>query len=238
MPPNTTLDQVKGQIIPYLENIKLGAVFQQEIAKIETHGTFVTIIPAPQAPEITLDIKDYPTKGNAKANINVIEISDYLCGHCQKAHPVVSNLFNKYKDKISLTQINFSLHPNGLSGTYARGAYCALEQNSDYFWKYHDETFKKTTVPHDHSAPGHEHDDNDGTSPQSLEKVVSVAKTAGLNIDKFNKCLSSKESFNNVEKTNQQLKAQGINSTPVFIVNNLKLASGVKELEEVIKESL
>ena len=73
-------------------------------------------------------------------------------------------------------------------------------------------------------------------TPESLDKVTAVAVKAGLDIEKFKQCLVSPEAFASVENTNKMVMQQGVNSTPVFIVNNAKLARGVRELEEVLKK--
>ena len=238
MPPDADFEKMKAQIIQYMDRQKIGQVFQTKMADLESKGLFTSFIAAPLAPELKLNTKDFPVTGDLNAKVKIVEISDYLCGHCQSAHPKVKNILEQYKGKISFTQINFSLRPSGLSGTYARGAYCAQSKGADYFWKYHHAAFEKASVPHDHSAKGHAHNDQDGNSKESIEKVTSVAKTIGLDAKEFEKCINGETSKNYVQKTNKYISESGINSTPVFIVNNKKLAQGVFELEQAIKKAL
>ena len=237
MPRGSTYEQMKSQIMRFLVTRNTRNTFDEELTKMEKKGVFVSMVSAPEAQKVIFDLNSFPTKGKKNSKVNVVEISDYLCGHCQSAHPKVMELYKKYKDQISFTQINFSLRPTGLSGTYARGAYCALEQGPDNFWKFHDAAFKKTTVPHKHEK-GDKHTSNDGNSTESISKVKDVAKSVGLDSSEFPKCLSSEKAKEYVQRNNSIISKKGINGTPVFIINNKKLARGIHELEEAIKNSL
>ena len=238
MPPNSNFGKMKGQIIQYLNGQKSMDASKIKMAELESKGLFTYLVKAPVAPKINIEISNFPTMGNKNSKINIIEISDYLCGHCQHAHTAVKKILEKYKDKISFTQINFSLRPTGLSGTYVRGAYCASIKSDESFWKFHHAAFEKTSVPHDHSSKGHTHNDDDGNSKDSLKKVISVAKTIGLNVKEFEKCLTGNASKSYVQKTNRYLSGNGINSTPVFIINNRNIEQGINGLEKAIKSEL
>lgn len=237
MPPHSQFSIMKTQIIQYLNNQNTGKAFKTKMTELEKNGLFTYLIKAPIAPTLNIETTNFPTLGNKESKVKVIEISDYLCGHCQHAHSAVKKIIQKYKNKISFTQINFSLRPAGLSGTYVRGAYCAEKKSNDFFWKFHHAAFEKTSVPHDHSAPGHAHNDQDGSSKDSLDKVISVAKKIGLNLKEFKKCLTGNASKSYVEKTNNYISSKGINSTPTFIINNKKI-QGVNALDEAISKML
>ncbi len=237
MPHNVSFDKMKGQLQQYLKNQKVSVVFREKLAEMEGSGQFKSLVVPPQALKVVLDTTGFPVTGNKDAKIKIIEISDYLCGHCQNAHPMVQKILKQYKDKISFTQMNFALRPDGLSGTYVRGGYCAQKQGIAKFWTYHDQTFKTTAVPHEHKK-GDVHTDNDGNSKGSLDKVTDVAKKVGLNIKEFSKCLQSSETINYIRMSNKMMSDKGISGTPVFIINNKKLARGVIELEKAIDNLL
>lgn len=228
---------VKAQLLRYLEGQRISIAFKEKFAELEASGSYTNMIPAPVAPKVSFNLDGLPMMGDKSAKVQVVEVSDYLCGHCQKAHPQVKKILEKYKGKIGFTQVNFSLRPSGLSGTYIRGAYCAQQKGNDTFWKYHNAAFDKASEPHDHSVPGHSHGE-DGSSKESLDKVISVAKKAGLNVEEFKKCLNSDAAKSNLAKVNNMVVNNGINGTPVFVVNNKKLAKGVFELEKAIEAAL
>lgn len=237
MPPGVSFEQIKPQIVAYMKNQAIAKATHEQVSEMEKKGIFYALLVPPKPLEIRLDLTDHPTKGNKKAKIEIVEVSDYQCGHCQKAHPVVHQLLKKYEGKVSFTQINWALSPQGISGTYVRGAFCANRQGVKHFWAYHDETFKRTSVPHDYSAGGG-HDQANGNDPESVAKVVAIAKQVGLDAQKFQACLSSADAYSYVAKTATAMQKNGINQTPVFIVNQQKLARGVEDLEEAIKQAL
>jgi len=235
MPKGVKFETMKDQIAGFIKSQKIGGVFQEEIKKMEASGAYLSLIAGPVAPEMELNLAGHPNLGNKSASIQVVEVSDYTCGHCQHAHPEVKKILKKFEGKINFTQLNFALRPDGLSGKYVMGAYCAQKQGMDKFWEYHHLAFEETSKPHDHNAPGHNHE----TKPEEDKKtVVSVATSAKLNVSDFTKCIDSKEATDFVMNTVKELSEQGISGTPVFLVNNKKLMGGVEELEKAINELL
>tara|TARA_Y100000768_G_C23988861_1_gene690723 strand:- start:2170 stop:3273 length:1104 start_codon:yes stop_codon:yes gene_type:complete len=231
LPKEVTFESMKSQISGYLKSQKVAEIFQEEVKKMEADGAYQSLIAGPVAPKMEISTDGFPTTGNKDSKIKVIEIADYTCGHCQHAHPEVKEILKKYKDKISFTQINYSLRPNGQSGMYVKGGFCAHKQGEEKFWSYHDKAFAKNSEPHDHSAPGHSHGPN-------ADEVVAVAQSAGLKAEEFKKCLQSPEAQEFMMNTNATLSAQGITGTPAFIINNQKVEGGVQTLEAEIKKLL
>jgi len=228
MPPTATYKQMKDQIAKYLKGNKLKDAFTVQMSNLEQQGVFTNLISAPEAIKLTIDTKKFPSQGDKNSKIQIIEISDYKCGHCQKAHPMVHNILKQYGNKINFTQINYSLNPTGDSGTFVRGGFCANLQGEKLFWKYHNQAFTSNSVPHKH-VEGHAHSDG-------IKETIAVAKLAGLNLTSFKKCLSSKDASDFVTKTNQMLASKGINSTPVFILQSKKLPQGIYQLESELKK--
>lgn len=236
MPPNITLDQVKDQIVQYLNNQNFMKIYAEKMAQFEKSGKFHPMLVAPRSPEFKLDTTSFPKVGESSSKVKVIAISDYLCGHCQASFPTVKKVTESMKDKIEFVQVNFALRPQGLSGAYARGGYCAQKQN--LFWKYHDETFKVTSVPHDHSAHAHDPAENDGKSPEAIAKVLGAAKISGVELKSFETCLMSKEAFDWVDSVSKMMNENGVSGTPTYIVNGKRVMKGSAELEDAIKKEL
>lgn len=236
LPPGVDFEKMKPQIMQYLDGQQIGMQFKNIVDELEKSGDLKFLIAAPLAPELKIDTAGFPTTGNKSASVKVIEVSDYMCGHCQHAHPMVKEILKKFSDKISFTQVNFSLNEAGMSGTYVRGAVCALKSGEEVFWKYHHKAFELASAPHDHSQSHAAH--NDGNSQEALDAVGKVAKEIGLEAGAFQNCLKGEESRQSVASTNDMLNALGINSTPTFIVNNKRVETGVQGLEKAINEAL
>lgn len=236
MPKGSTFEQMKGQLAGYLKSQKAAGVFQQEVANLEKEGIYQSLIAGPVAPEMSLNLEGHPYQGVKNSKIQVVEVSDYTCGHCQRAHPEVKKMLEKYKGKINFTQMNFALRPSGLSGAYVRAAYCAQEQGMKQFWDFHHHAFEETSKPHDHNDPAHSHGPK---SPQEQKETVSkVAKEVKLDIKKFETCFDAQKAKDYMMNTQKHLSEQGISGTPAFIVNNKKVMGGIAEVEKAIEELL
>jgi protein-disulfide isomerase len=234
LPPGTKLEApLKAQISNYLKGQKMGGLFRKEVQKMEKSGDFRSLVAGPEAPEMKFDLEAYPSKGDKNSKVSVVEVSDYTCGHCQRAHGKVQKFMKDYSDKVKFTQINFALRPNGLSGLYIQGAYCAQKQ--DKFWTYHDNAFEKASEPHDHAGHHHGHSHS---ADENKGKVMEVAKKSKLDMKKFETCLNSDEAKSYVTTTSSKLSEKGVTGTPMFLVNGKKVATGIEGLEEEVEKLL
>lgn len=236
MPKGVTFEQMKPQLIGFTKNQKAAEVFQKEVAKLEQEGIYLSLIAGPVPPKMSLNLEGHPYQGVKDSKIQVVEVSDYTCGHCQRAHPELKNLLKKYQGKINFTQMNFALRPDDLSGSYVMAAFCAQKQGMKQFWDFHNRAFEETSKPHDHDAPGHSHGPK--SEEEKLEEVSKVAKAVKLDMKMFSECLSGNEAKDYMNNTQKHLSEQGISGTPAFIVNNKKVMGGIAELEKAINELL
>lgn len=88
----------------------------------------------------TIDIGNSPVRGNAKAQVVIVEFSDFQCPFCKQANPIVQQVMKEYGDKVKLIYKHLpltSIHPNAQIG--AEAAECANEQKK--FWQFHDVLF-------------------------------------------------------------------------------------------------
>jgi protein-disulfide isomerase len=210
LPPNTAFEQIKPRLVQFLTNQKMAGVFQKKWEELESNNVIKLLAAKPVAPIVSLPIEKYPQLGNADAKHTLVEVSDYLCPHCQSMHPEVKKLVASLGDKIKLVQINLSLRPDQLSGSLAEGAYCAQEQGSETFWKYHNTAFEGKW-----GAMG---------EPANADKATEIAVKAGLDKDKFSACLASGKGKKFVEETSEVASSIGVNSTPTFFLDNRRIS--------------
>ncbi|MBI2520035.1 MAG: thioredoxin domain-containing protein, partial [Bdellovibrio sp.] len=222
IPPQVTYEQVRPQIENFLRSQRVATLANTELKRLESSGRYKLLLNAPVPPVASIDIAPYPSLGPKDAKYTLVEASDYMCGHCQQVHPEVKQVLEKYKDKIKFVQINYSLNPAGMSGTWIRGAYCAAQENQEKFWKYHHAAFEKqSSEVHDHSAHAHGEPADDPAT--NLKKANDIAKSVGLDTKKFASCIDSEAAKAFVVKTNQMLSNNGVGGTPTFFFNNVKL---------------
>ncbi|MEK6625180.1 MAG: thioredoxin domain-containing protein [Bdellovibrionota bacterium] len=237
IPPQVTYDQVRPQIENFLRSQKLATMAATQIRQLESSGRFKLLLSAPVPPVASLETNSYPSLGPKDAKYTLVEASDYMCGHCQQVHPEVKQVLEKFKDKIKFIQINYSLNPAGMSGTWIRGAYCVAQEDQEKFWKYHHAAFaKQSSEIHDHSA--HQHGEPPEDPAANLKKARDVAQTVGIDLKKFDKCIDSEAAKEYVTKTNQMLSGNGVSGTPTFFLNNVKVQMTQLGLTKTIESAM
>lgn len=212
LPPDAKLDSFKDRISMFLKQQKKGETFQKKWEEFTGNGTIKLLIREPSAPLVAIPTENFPTKGNKSAKNVVVEISDYLCPHCQKMQPSVEAAVESLGDKVKFVQINFSLRPDKLSGTIVEGAFCASQQGEEQFWKFHKVAFE-----------GKWGAMNDDPNPSV---AAEIAKKAGLDAAKHEECMKSPAAKTFVKNTSATVSSLGVTGTPVFFLNNRRLDLG------------
>lgn len=231
LPPGTTYEQVKPQLEQFMTSQKVGEEARKKIADLESSGKFKLLLTQPVSPQVNLDLTGFATKGNDTAAVTLVEISDYLCPHCRSVKPEVDSVVQELGSQVKFVQVNFALRPAGLSGALARGGFCALQQSNESFWKYHDKAFEvsldaATAVSPDEAKEFNNH-------------AVTAAKDAGLDVAKFETCLTSDEAKTYVNSTNEKMSAVGVTGTPTFFVNDRKVSvHGPGSLKNAVQQAL
>ncbi|MDB5266408.1 MAG: oxidoreductase [Parcubacteria group bacterium] len=116
--------------------------------------------------------------GNPAAKVLIVEYSDYECPFCKSFHTTVHQILDTYgKDNVALVYRHFPIAQlHSKAPKEAEAAECVAEQGGNTaFWKFTDEIFQKTGS-------------NDTLDPLELPKI---AADAGVDVQKFNTCLSS-----------------------------------------------
>lgn len=159
-------------------------------------------------PDITLKEIDKTDNilGDVNASIKIVEFSDTECPFCKRFHTTMHSIMDTYgKDgKIAWVYRHFpldSLHQKARKE--AEAAECANELGGNTaFWNVLDAIYTNTTS-------------NDGLD---LAKLPEFAKTAGLDVTKFNECLSSGKMAKQVESESQDGLKAGVRGTPHSII--------------------
>lgn len=126
-------------------------------------------------------VRDYNVKvGRSDSNVKVVYFFDLQCPGCQKNDPIITEVREKYKDKIEFVYRNYPLSIHTFAKPAARGAQAAALQGTDKYFKYKDEVFAIQTE----------------ISSDNIEKA---AKNAGVDLEKWKKDSSSTEIIRQVE---------------------------------------
>jgi protein-disulfide isomerase len=161
------------------------------------------------------------TWGPADAPVIIEAYSDFQCPYCgQFALGASQQLIDKYGDT---GQIRFEFNHYAFLGPEsiraAEAAECANEQGA--FWDYHDTLFLN------------QNGENQGTFSNAT--LQSFAARLGLDEESFNTCLDSRKYQETVKAGFTEGVAQGIESTPSFMING-KLVLGALPFAEFERE--
>jgi protein-disulfide isomerase len=166
-----------------------------------------------------------PEMGDPTAPVTIYEYADFQCPACgifaRQYKPRIEEDYIK-TGKARLVFKNFAFL--GQESLWAaEAAYCAAEQGG--FWAYHDKLF------------ANQRGENRGAF--SKPNLVRFARELGLKTEDFQLCLDSGRYRQKVQDERREGEAQGVNSTPSFIVNG-QLVRGVDYLglRELIERSL
>ncbi len=154
---------------------------------------------------VTTSIDDDPYLGDkATAKVAIVEFSDYQCPYCQRhAQNTLPSIVENYVDtgKIIYVYRDFPISSHGqITFDSAEASECVYEvAGIDTFAKYHEEIFLI----------------EDG------DELSSIAKELGVNMSKYNSCMSSGKYTDEYEKDLEDGQNAGISGTPGFVVGVL-----------------
>lgn len=145
-------------------------------------------------------------RGNPNAKITIVEYSDTECPFCKQFHQTMKQIIAEYGDsgKVAWVYRNFpldQLHPKARKESEALE--CANEVGgNDKFWEYTDRLYEVTPS-------------NNRLEESELPKI---AQYVGLDVQKFNSCLSSGKYAQHVEDDVKNATETGGNGTPWSIL--------------------
>lgn len=167
-----------------------------------------TAAAAPKPPE---NVQRYPVSvdddyiyGPAEAPITLIEFSDFQCPYCQKWYTeVFAALLKNYPGQIRFVYRDFpllSIHPQSLPA--AQAANCAGEQGK--YYEYHNLLFGGGLT----------------LGPNTYDQY---ATKLALDMTKFDDCVSTERTREEIMADLQWATELGVQSTPTFFINGIPL---------------
>jgi len=227
------LPQVKVEVanpvaapLPGFKEVKVRASMGQQFLE-ETYyvsddgqriveGKVYDVAKSPFAFELSkLNTAFQPAMGPPGAPVEVVVFSDFQCHYCrEEAKTLRENLPKAFPKEVRLTFKDLpleALHPWAKAASNA--GRCVFRQNALAFWDFHDWIFDKQT---------------DIKLESVKTQILDWAKTRpGLNQEQLAACVDNGGGMREVEKSINDAKALGLNSTPTLYVNGRKLAGSV-----------
>jgi len=226
-PEGTSFEQLRPDIDRYLKNQKLSDQIRNKSEELKNSQRFRILVAMPVAPKVNIDITPFVAKGPSSAANTLVEVADYLCPHCQAAAIEMDQIVKDLGNKVRFVPVPYSLRNETLSGSLARGAYCAKQQGDEAFWKYHEAAFRVARTK------GWKISDPDAKDP-----VLEVAKEAQIDAAKIETCIPTPEAAAFVTSTSNAMQKIGVTGTPSFFLNGQRIQVSGKPLREAITSQL
>ncbi|MBI4445590.1 MAG: thioredoxin domain-containing protein [Acidobacteria bacterium] len=150
-------------------------------------------------PGTTMDLSGQPIQGNPQSRTVLVEFSDFECPYCTRH---ATSVFGELRERLvvpgkvryAFVNTPLPIHPN--AKLLAGAGICAAKQDS--FWEVHDIFFGKKT--------------------KTKTEIMLVAEDLGLELEKFDECLSDPETTGQIDRNLEETKRLGINGTPGFVI--------------------
>ena len=215
MPPGSTVESMREQIIGFLQKDKGREVAMKLFDELKAKAHYQMLL---EEPRVQVEAKG-PMRGPTDAKVTIVEFSDFECPFCSKAEESVNQVMEKYAGKVKLVFRHYplSFHPHAPKA--AEAAACANDQGK--FWEMHKQLFANQKA-------------------LSVDELKQHAVAVGLDKAKFDECLDTGKNKALVEADTKAGSDVGVTGTPAFFING-KLISGAQpasEFEKIIDAEL
>jgi protein-disulfide isomerase len=173
-----------------------------------------------------LSLTDQPSFGPADAPVTIVEFGDFECPDCKAEAPILRHdLAERFGAKVRVYFKNFpleSVHP------WARAAAitgrCVYQQGQPAFWKFYDWTYENQEQI---------------TADNLNSKVLDWAGQNGVDTVKLGKCVDTKATEPEVNRSIAEGHALGVSGTPTLFINGRKIGGLMwPDLQLVINKEL
>ncbi len=214
-----TTRKVGARVVFWIIILALIGFFVYAIGKLATSGSNIT---QPQT-DIAITESDH-VLGDIGARVHIIEYADFQCPGCAAFHPIVKQITEAYGDKIAYAYRHYPLPQHPHADIMAYAAEAAGKQGK--FWEMSDLIY---------------------ANQKSWSPLISVNKTIseyatrlGLDAAKFESDMDTQEVKDIIESGYVSGTRYGVNSTPTFFLNGVKIAlpRSLEEFRTVIDTAL
>jgi protein-disulfide isomerase len=206
-------EELRERVRAQLQRQKAALQRQAFVDSLRASASVVVRLARPPVWRAPVSLEGARAHGPAAAPVTLVEFSDYHCPFCKRVEDTIAQVLSHYGDKVKLVFKDFpidELHPQARKAHEA--ARCAGEQGK--FWEYHKRLFE---------GPA-----------QIGEDLKTTARSAGLDMAPFEKCVASGKSQSAVQKEIDEGHKLGVTGTPGFFING-RFLSGAQPLEAFVR---
>jgi protein-disulfide isomerase len=166
-----------------------------------------------------INTKGSPRRGPEKAQLDLVEFSDFQCPFCSRVNPTLNQINKEYGDQVAIVFKHLPLRMHSKAPAAHAAAEAAHRQGK--FWEMHDLIFANQRE-------------------LTQQKYEEYAQKLGLDMDRFRKDAASPAVKKKVDADAAEAARLGVTGTPGFFVNG-RFVSGAKPFEsfkQLIDEEL
>jgi protein-disulfide isomerase len=156
-----------------------------------------------------IQMNDAPSLGDPKAQVTLVEYSDFECPVCRNLHDALRGMLPNYAGKVRVVFKDYpieQLHP--WARTAAIAGRCAYQQDPKAFWKMYDLIYDNQEII---------------SAANAWTKMMDYAGQSGLDADSFKTCMASPEAGAAVNASRANGQLLDVNSTPTVFVNGRRI---------------
>jgi protein-disulfide isomerase len=155
-----------------------------------------------------VDAKRDHIRGNPKAQVSLIEYSDYECPFCKRLHPTMLKIAARYGDRVNWVWRHYPLPIHEPAARHeALAAECAAQIGGhNGFWKYSDLVLQNTR--------------SDGRGLPDGLSLQDLAVKAGLSQSKFAECAKQQAGAAAINEDIADATQIGVQATPTMLIRN------------------
>jgi protein-disulfide isomerase len=224
-PIQVKIDDPKPSQLPGFVEVKVaasaGAATQEETFYVSKDGQKIVrgvvfdVANNPFKPELDkLKTQFEPSFGTPGATVVVVVFSDFQCPYCRdEAKMLRENILSAYPKQVRVYFKEFPLdaiHPWARMAAIA--GRCVFRQNAASFWDYHDWIFDKQA---------------DITAENLKAKALEFAASKKLDTLQLGRCMETRATEADVNRTSAEARALGVNSLPTLFVNGRRVAAQI-----------
>lgn len=140
-------------------------------------------------------------------NINLVEFGDYQCPACGTYHEFVKKLLAEKESEVNFVFRHFPLTQHKNAQMASLSALSASKQGK--YWEMHNKLFESQSEW--------------STLTDPKDKFIDYARQIGIDTERFKKDLELTELSDIIKKDMGDGNLVGINATPTYFLNGLKL---------------
>ncbi len=156
-----------------------------------------------------ISLENVPSKGNPKAQVTVVEYSDFQCGYCARAANGVADFLKDYQGKVRFFYKQFPLSFHKWAEQASIASLCVYDQANEKFWEFHDAIFEKQS---------------EIKVADAKETLAGMARKLGVDMKKYDECVKSEEAKRRVASDVREGRSIGVSGTPAFVVDGFLIS--------------